>query len=182
MRKREARHLREVGSELVEDRARVKVREEADTPANNGLVSLRAVRKADARFEYDALDSWKNLVGTGCHHLVVRDGCIVAEIGERRAGASNAVRRAGSAGVAVGAQGQGEFQSGVHAEFVLEVKTEAVEGQRLSGADSEVLGDAAGHAIGELQHAGTDGRIAALARRVVADIVTAEVAAEFEGV
>src|SRR5262249_47163944 len=123
-----------------------------------------------------------NLMGAGGDHLVVGDGGVVAQQGERCSGAGHAVGRARAGGVAIGAQGQSELELGIYPELVLEIDAEAVEGQRLRIADGEVLSNAVRKTVGKIKHARLNGRIAAFAGGEVADVIAPEVAAELQGV
>jgi len=59
---REASHLREVGRELVENGAGIKIGKQADTAADDGFVAMRRPGETSARFENDTLDRGKKKV------------------------------------------------------------------------------------------------------------------------
>src|SRR5205085_7268612 len=167
----------------------IQVREDANTAANHGVLPAEwTPAKAEAGLKRNLLQILEGGVAVGLNHLVIRRGYIVAQAGELAHQVGEAIVLANRVGIAIGADGHGQLQVRSHAPFILEVNSQAVDGQRVARFGGEVLNESI--LVGAVQHTiveiGEAGEINLRPREdgvaVIADVVAAIVPANLEHV
>src|SRR5258708_22090367 len=134
-RKGGAGHVREGGRVIGKQRARTEVGEDSDATAKRGVLAPGGPRETEAGLKNNILDAAKNAALRGSVERA--RGAVVKQI-KGNCGERGAIGLALAAGVAVGAESQGQFEFRGNTELVLKVEPEAIHGEGLRGTESEI--------------------------------------------